>query len=241
MKNQVTVVVLCWLLVISGRIFAQDVVVPNVRDSIRDSFPGSYDGLTSTFDPSDVPVLLEMLESENDEEYWPRVLIALGLVGDGAVVDVLIEVIERPIIGPVYISRTQDDTRLEAIRALGVLAGRTDNEQALNYLIESLDDSIWRRRNIQGVPSSFDSFDRYDRRLSIHAIFGLALSGHPRAGDALRSLQQSPTPEQARLRNGLDDVLDSWLEVHDLVAERGLGGMYEYYAERQLEAEREAQ
>jgi HEAT repeat protein len=192
-----------------------------------------------------VPELLEMLNSEDDEEYWPRVVAVLGVVGDEEVVDVLIEVIDKPIVGPIYISQTQHDTRREAIRSMGFLAARPGGERALDYLIKSLDDTIWRRRNIQGVVSYLDTYDQYDRQLSIYAIFGLAFSGHPRAGNALRSLQQSPTPEQALLRRELDDVLDTWLEVHDLVAERGVAergvaGMYEYYAiehARRLEAE----
>jgi hypothetical protein len=85
-----------------------------------------------------------------------------------------------------------------------------------------------------------DTYDLYDRQLTIYAIFGLALSGHPRAGEALLSLQQSPTPSQALLQ--LDDTLDTWIQVYDVAAERGVAGMYEHYeAERQIEAERSSE
>jgi hypothetical protein len=70
----------------------------------------------------------------------------------------------------------------------------------------------------------------------------LALSGDPRAGDALRSLQTSPTPGQALVGKDLDDMLATWLEVHRVVAERGLQGMYDYYeARRGAEQERYAE
>jgi HEAT repeat protein len=239
MKTQTTLAVLCLMTILAGA-FAQQSVLQGPREAIRQSFPDTFDRIADIYDSSAVPELLDMLNSEDDEEYWPRVVAVLGVVGDEEIVDVLIEVIEKPIVGPIYISRTQHDTRREAIRVMGFLAARTGGERALDYLIESLDDTIWRRRNIQGVVSYLDAYDRYDRHLSIHAIFGLALSGHPRAGEALRSLHQSPTPEQALLRRELDGVLDTWLEVHDLVAERGVAGMYEYLrAEhaRRLEAE----
>lgn len=219
--------------------FAQE--VSGLGESIRDFFPGSYDGLVNTYDASDVPELLAMLHSEDEMEYWSRVAGVLGVVGDDDVADSLIAFIEEPIVGPTYISQARHDARNQAMRALGFLAGRTGSERALDYLIASLDDRIWRRRNLVGVIDYLDTYDRYDRQMSIYAIFGLALSGHPRAGESLRSLQQSPTREQARLRVDLDDTLDPWLEVYDLVAERGVTGMYEAFAERQLEAAREAQ
>jgi len=163
----------------------------------------------------------------------------LGIVGDDTVADELIELMERPYIGSTHVSPFQQSTRREAMRSLGYLVSRTGNAQALDYLIESLDDSIWRRRNIRGVTSYFESNAQYDRQLSIYAIFGLALSGHPQAGEALRSLQQSPTSEQVLLRRELDDTLDTWLEVHDLVSERGVAGMFRYFeTEGRLEAAR---
>jgi hypothetical protein len=183
-----------------------------------------------------VPELREILNSEDDEHLWPRVAGVLGVVGGEEEVDLLIELIEQPVVEPVYISRDQHFLRMEAIRSLGFLSHRTGGERALDYLIASLDDGIWRQRNILGVIDYLNTYDRYDRRLTIYAIFGLALSGQPRAGAALRSLRESPTQAQALLE--LDDVLDTYLPIHDLLAERGLAGFYEFQEEqRRLEAE----
>jgi HEAT repeat protein len=207
MKTRTTLAVLCLMTMVVGA-FAQQAVLPSLRESIRESFPDTYDRIADIYDSSAVPELLDMLNSEDDEEYWPRVVGVLGVVGDVEVADVLIELIEKPIIGPIYISQTQHDTRREAVRVLGFLAARTGGERALDYLIESLDDTIWRRRNIQGVVRYSDTYDQYDR--------------------------------QIQFRRELDDTLDTWLEVHDLVAERGMAGMYEHFrAEyaRRLEAE----
>ena len=239
MKSRFGMAIL-WLLSISRGAFSQEAATPTLRDDIRVSFPESYVELSNRYDSSDVPELLEILNAESEEEIWPRAAGLLGIVGDDAVVDELIELMERPYNDATYISDFQQATRREAMRALGFLVSRTGNAQALEYLIESLDDSIWRRRNLLGVTSYFPSYAEYDRHMSTYAIFGLALSGHPRAGEALRSLQQTPTSEQVQLRRGLDDTLDSWLEVYDLASERGVAGMFEYYEnERRIEAERQ--
>jgi hypothetical protein len=225
MKNQVVVAVFCWLVTIPGELFSQEIARQSVRETIRESFDGTFVGAAKDYQVSDVPELIAMLNSEDEEEYWSRAVGVLGVVGDNAVAYALIDFIEEPIVGPVYISQARHDARAEAIKALGYLVAGTGSEQALDYLTESLDDTIWRRRNILGVIDYLDTYDRYDRQLSIYAIMGLAYSGHPRAGEALRSLQLFPRPEQARLRNGLDGVLDTWLEVHHRVADKGLEGL----------------
>jgi HEAT repeat protein len=190
---------------------------------------GSYREILEHYDSGAVPELIEMLNSDSEEEHWVRVAGVLGVVGDERAVDALIALAEAPATGPGYISEARHSARREAIRALGFLVDRTGHERALAYLIDSLDDDIWRRRNVAGVVSYLDSYEKYDRRLSIYAIFGLALSGHPQAGAALRALQLTPSAGQSRLRAGLDDTLDTWLQVYDVAAERGVAGMYEYY------------
>ncbi len=155
-------------------------------------------------------------------------------------VDALITSIARPSSpqqGPGWFER-----RSEEIRALGYLVNRTGNVHALTYLIEGLKRGVWRARNVQGLPPYMRSQSEYDRVLSEYALMALALSGDPRAGDALKSMQTSPTPEQALVGKDLDDMLATWLEVHRLVAERGLQGMSDYYeARRQAEQERFAE
>jgi len=74
-----------------------------------------------------------------------------------------------------------------------------------------------------------DSYAESDLQLSAYALFGLAYSGHSRAGVALRALQESPTPEQVRFRNAQQSTIAQWIEVFELVDELGLEGMFEYY------------
>ena len=58
----------------------------------------------------------------------------------------------------------------------------------MDYLVEGLTPRVWRERNVMGVVPYRDSYAEYDLLLSTYAVFGLAVSGHPRAGEALRTL-----------------------------------------------------
>lgn len=161
----------------------------------------------------------------------------LGVVGDERAVEALIAFVAKPVESE-RLSINHADAYSSAIQALGVLVYHTGSERALTYLIEGLTPGVWRQRNIPGMPVYARSHEEYDRQLSNYALFGLALSGHPRARDALQSLLRAQTAGRAEFREGLDATLVQWLEVA-LVAERGLGGMYEYYeAERIAHPER---
>jgi len=166
--------------------------------------------------------------------------MVLGLGGDDRAVDALIASIARPSSpqeGPGWFERRSVESS-----ALGYLVNRTGNGRALTYLVDGLKLGVWRTRNVQGLPPYMPSQSEYDRMLSEYALMALAVSGDARAGEALKSMQTSPTADQALVGKDLDDMLASWLEVHQLVAERGLQGMYDYYeTRRRAEQERFAE
>jgi len=114
-----------------------------------------------------------------------------------------------------------------ALTALGYLVNRTGSERALTYLVDGLTPSVWVKRGVMGVPEWETSYAEFGKRLSKYALFGLAVSGDPRAREALIALRDSPTPAQAGFRNNLDDILATWLGVHQQVAEMGVAGMYD--------------
>ena len=239
MNWQSPITVLILTLAFGTTVLAQQAEQPEIRAFVRGpSFPQSYSELSAAFDASVTPELTTMLNSKTEEEHWVRIAGMLGVVGDGGAADSLIAFVEKP--GPARLSQWHHDARREAIRALGFLVYRTDNERALRYLIDGLTPGVWRQRNVIGVAPFADSYAEYDLMLSKYALFGLAMSGHPRAGEALRAVQQSPTPEQLQFRDLEENTLTHWLGIHDLVAERGLDGMYEYYeTQRKLKVERQ--
>jgi hypothetical protein len=192
--------------------------------------PHTIAGYGASYDSATVPDVIAKLEAETDEPRRACWATVLGISGDERAVDALIASIARPSSpqeGPGWFER-----RSEEIKALGYLVHRTGNVRALTYLIDGLKLGVWRTRNVQGIPSFVRSQSEYDRLLSGYALMALALSGDPRAGDVLKSMQTSPTPEQALVGKDLDNMLASWLEVHRLVAELGLQGMYDYYEAR---------
>lgn len=210
----------------------------DVREFVRpEVFPDSFSERAAAYDVSVVPQLVEMLDSPAEKANHVRIVLLLGTVGDERAADALIAFIEKPVEN-VFLTYEEHEARNWAIQSLGYLAHR-NVERALNYLIEGLTPSAWRLRRVQGIASWTSSYDEYDLLLSTYALFGSARSGHPAAKEALRSLQQAPVAGQARFRNGLDDTLTQWLEVHEEVAARGLVAAFEHFeSERQASRER---
>lgn len=239
MKRQTVAAILCLTLTL-GIDAARAQPGQDVSEFVRDpsSYPRSYRELSRSYDASVVPQLAQMLRSKAEEAHWVRIAGLLGAVGDERAVEALIMFIEEPPEGG-QLTSERHNAYSQALMSLGLLVNRTRSEMALSYLIESLTPSVWSRRNYAAITQSIGSYSHYDQVLSRYAIQGLAMSGHPRAGEALRSLQQSPAPDQAQLRNGLDSMLSQWLEVYDLVAERGVDGMYEHYDEQRRAREQE--
>lgn len=204
----------------------------DLREFVRgDSYPNSYRDLSEAYDASVTPELAELLTADPGDQNLDRVAALLGAVGDQRAVGPLIQFVETPR-NTELLTDEEAAARKAAIISLGVLVNRTGSQRALNYLIDGLTPNTWIERNVQGRAAWPPSQEEYFRMLSEYSLYGLAMSGHPAAGDALRALQRSPTPQQAEFRRNLDDTLTQWLEVHSLVAERGIEGMYEYYDER---------
>ena len=241
MNWQSALTVLVSALAIGTNVSAQQMTQLDVREYIRgQAFHGdSYEELSTLYDSTVVPALIEALNSGAEEENWARAAYLLGIVGDKRAGGALIAFIEKgdaPFISP----RAHNRARKAAMQSLGYLINRTRSERALHYLIEGLTPSIWRKRDVRGVVPYAASYEEYDLLLSTYALFGLALSGHPRAGEALTALQQSPTPEQLKFRDSEESTLTQWLEVHGLVAERGVAGMDDYYeSQHRLELARQ--
>jgi hypothetical protein len=190
-----------------------------------DAFPRSYRELARSYDASVVPQLVELLNDGDREEDWTRITGLLGVVGDEQAVSALIAFVEKPV-DDRQLSREHQEARRQALSSLGLLLNRTGSERALTYLIDGLTAGAWRDRNVQGLAPWATTQTENDRLLSEYALYGLALSGHPRAGEALLFLQESPMASQAPIASS---TIRQSREVHDLVAERGVAGMYDYY------------
>jgi hypothetical protein len=167
----------------------------NVKRFVRQVFVHGvpYDQ-ASEYDSSAVPTLLEMLNDSAEEAYWPNIVVVMGIIGDESAVDPLISFIEEDIEDDIEgrLSREHYAAKTSALMALGYLINKTGNQQALDYLKESVDPQVWAARDITGTAPFQVSTTERNRDLSKYSILGLAVSGHPEAAEALRWRNHQP-------------------------------------------------
>jgi len=202
----------------------------DVRQFVRQAFAHTVPYETaSRYDSTAVPTLLRMLADSTEEQHWPNIVITLGMIGhESAVnplVDFLVGDVPRPVSHPNYIAKTT------VLMALGYLVNKSGNEKALTYLEAGLDPDIWSRRGITWISPYHDTADELHVQLSTMAAFGLALSGHSSAADALGSYQAADTIRvTTAYRRQLTDAVAEALRAHRIVAREGLAA---YYRRRQ--------
>lgn len=183
-----------------------------------------YD-LVRRFDPQTaVPILLEMLANPGDEEHWPNVVVTLGMLGDARAVDPLIRFLEQDFDGT--LSHAHYIAKSSVVMALGYLVNRSGNEQALQFLVESVDPDVWTRRGIRWLSPYHKTDLERNRQLTTMSILGLGLTGHPRAAGVLRSLQPgASSPQAVKLRREVpnaDNVVAEAIKANAAIADRGL-------------------
>jgi hypothetical protein len=181
-----------------------------------------YDEATR-FDPmTAVPTLLDMLADPSEEEYWPNIVITLGMLGDGRAVDPLIRFLEQGTPGR-RLSHAHYIAKTGVVMALGYLINWSGSQKALAYLQDSVRPGIWRQRNTNWTSPYHANFDGRNLQLSKMAILGLALSGHPSAAETLRSLQRPAISEVDRtFQTQVSAVVSEALSTHTTISTEGL-------------------
>lgn len=191
-----------------------------------------YGQTVESYDASEVPTLLEMLNDPREEPYWTNIVIVLNMIGDESVLEPLIEFIEKGV--EAADRKLSDDhyrAKTAAIMTMGYLINRTASERALEYLIASLDPAVWTRRGTTGS-ATFQRSEAESRvDFSKYAILGLGLSGHPKAAEILTSLQN---PEEARAMGitgnfqlEISDIASEALRANERIARVGLIAYYD--------------
>lgn len=198
----------------------------DVRGFVRQTFiEGVPYQEASKYGSDAVPILLRMLSDPGEKAYWPNIVGVLGMVGDERAVGPLITFLSADVQG--VLSHPHYKAKSSVPMVLGYLVNKSGNEEALAYLVESLDPDVWVARGLTwNSPYHVSVADR-NRHLSTMAIWGLALSGHPVGVGALRSLQEPAEAEAAmRLRAAVSDLVAEALSVHAMIAKVGLAGYY---------------
>jgi len=167
----------------------------------------------SKYDASVVPTLLKMLQDPKEQKHWSNIVATLGMIGDDSAVEPVIAFIERSKQGTP--NRDQRRARTSAMMALGYLVNKSGNRRALDYLITNLTLPV---RTEGFLAEQFDA--TAERKLNKNAVRGLALSGHPKATEALKSIRNSLESSAEK------EMIDEALATHKKIADRGLA---EYY------------
>ncbi|TBW10391.1 hypothetical protein E0E52_03865 [Azotobacter chroococcum] len=198
----------------------------DIKDFVRQVFiHGVPYEEANKYDTSVVPTLLKMLEDPTEEAHWANIAVVLEIIGDERAVDPLIAFIEKGVEGEM--SRFRYVAKTSALMGLGYLINKTGNEKALNYLKQSLAPETWEARRIAGISPFQASMDERNRDLSKYAILGLALSGHPSAAEAIRSLQKPADTEAKRaFQAQVSDVVSEALKTNEEIAREGLATYY---------------
>jgi hypothetical protein len=197
----------------------------DVQDFVRQTFVHGvpYED-ASRYGAAAVPTLLAMLSDPSQAQYWPNIVVVLGMIGEEAAVEPLISFIQA---GGGKPGATQYRARTSALMSLGYIVNKTGSPRALAYLRDGVRPETWETRSVTGTAPFQASTVERDNDFSKYAILGLALSGKPEAAETLRSLQQAaPTERQRSFQAQVGDMVSDALNEHQAVATEGLAGYY---------------
>lgn len=186
----------------------------DVRDFVQQTFiHGVPYEEASRYGSSAVPTLLAMLRDPAEEQYWPNIVVVLGMIGDEQAVEPLISFIQS------FIQPSGQDERAD----VAWLHHQQDGQsEALNYLRESVRPETWTERFVAGIAPFQASMAERNNDLSTHAILGLALSGRPEAAEILRSLQQpTGTDAQGAFQAQVSDLVSEALKENQKISSEG--------------------
>lgn len=198
----------------------------DIKDFVRQIFiHGVPYEEASKYDSTVVPVLLEMLTDPAEEEHWANIVVTLGMIGDERAVDPLIAFVEKDVGGT--LSHSHYIAKTSAVMAMGYLINKSGSEKTLAYLKDSLKPEVWGDRKTTWTSPYHATVGDRNARMTKMAIVGLALSGHPAAAQALRSLQKPATTEAGkRFQAQVSDVVSEALRSHEMISKEGLAGYY---------------
>ena len=174
------------------------------------------------YEAEDTAVLLEMLEDARQALYHENIALTLGMIGDAYAVEPLISYISTE--GDGLMSRSEYKGKVGAVMALGYLVNLSGSDRALSYLSQIAESGSRTKFSMEAETAPGENA----RDLSKYAIFGLGLSGHPKAAEHLRSLVDlKGTPTEGSVSAEVEEVIVQSLQEHDKVSRHGLRQYYE--------------
>lgn len=206
------------LLFVGSPLFAQQV---DVQTFVRQTFiHGVPYAKASQYTTADATLLLQMLTDENEIAHRNNIVVTLAMIGDERAVEPLLSLITTRTAQT--LTRQEYTLKTSALISLGYLVNKTNNLQALTYLIDGIRATVWVERNLLWAsPFHANETERNQQLVSL-SIIGLALSGHTLAREALIAYQLNTglsTSERA--------LIDEALRAHTTIANQGLAVYYQ--------------
>ncbi|TQV88038.1 hypothetical protein [Aliikangiella coralliicola] len=131
------------------------------------------------YDATYVPQLKAILNDYSQSELWPNTIVMLEIIGSKQDLDDIISFIESEPAGEYSIAHER--AKNAAIYGLGYFINHTKSKKALNYLVESLQENSWVKRDVRGLGRLHKTESERNADFSKYAMLGLALSGESEA------------------------------------------------------------
>jgi PBS lyase HEAT-like repeat-containing protein len=198
----------------------------NVEEFVQQIyFEGIPYDQASQYGPDDVPKLLAMLNDPKNKSFQSNIIVTLGIIGDDRAVEPLIEVLES---SGDQLKQEDFAAKSSVLMSLGYLINKSQNEKALAYLKSHTTPQGWQGSKMITAEGLQASTDERSQQLSTLAVIGLALSGHPEAKNALRSLGENvKAMGPTTFAKQMNSVVDEAMKAHETVAKEGLAAYYQ--------------
>jgi hypothetical protein len=200
--------------------------LPPVGDFVRQIY---FDGLplarAAGYGSDAIPVLVEILNDPEQVLYHQNAALTLGMIGETASVDPLIDYLESGASLPADASEVESayssKGRVAAVVALGYAANLSGSSEAVEALMGLVQSGALEAA--AAGPADAD-------RLAEYAIIALGFAGSDEAVGFLNSLDRGGSERfasAAEPAEGLAEVVDTALMISREVAERGLLAYYQ--------------
>ena len=126
------------------------------------------------YDETNVPKLKAILSDYSQSDLWPNAIVMLEIIGGPQDLGDIIRFIESEPSGEY--SFAHERAKNAAIYGLGYFINHTKSKRALRYLIESLDEDTWVKRDVRGLGQLHKSEGERNADFSKYALLGLGFS-----------------------------------------------------------------
>lgn len=147
----------------------------------------------SQYKADDIPSLVELLDTPEEQRHWLNAITVLGMIGDSQALTPIKTAFERD---SGVLSQHSYAAKLAVPLALGYLLSKSHNEVVFDYLNAGLKPTEWSKR-VSWYESKYQTDAERNAHLTRLTIIGLGISGESKALTALQDLNAELSAMQA--------------------------------------------